>query len=168
MSPHGCGFIYLSPILFKILEPVFAGWLGVNDPWNFLDYNLDFINDAGRFEIGTPNFIGIVGARAATDLLVEVAMKNIEKHLFEMGDLMINSLTEYGFSYIGSDDKKERSGIYSFTHPKIDDNNFFSYLQKNKIHVALRSGALRVSPHFYNTTEDIEHLITTCKNYFNS
>ncbi len=87
MGPMGCGFMYISPKLHEKLDPVFAGWLSVKNSWDFLDYRLDFLEDAERYEPGTPNFLGIAGAKAATDLLVEVGAGRIEKHLFGLGRL---------------------------------------------------------------------------------
>jgi selenocysteine lyase/cysteine desulfurase len=48
MGPQGCGFMYISPVLFERLKPAFAGWLSVKDSWNFFDYRLDFLVYAGR------------------------------------------------------------------------------------------------------------------------
>lgn len=59
MGPQGCGFMYIAPSLFERLQPAFVGWLSVKDSWDFLDYHLDFLQDGGRFEIGTANVLGI-------------------------------------------------------------------------------------------------------------
>ncbi len=157
MGPQGCGFMYISPVLFERLKPAFAGWLSVKDSWNFFDYRLDFLDDARRFEIATSNVLGIFGLRASTDLLLAAGLANIEKHLFALGDRLIEKLSVFGFKYIGSDNKKERSGIYSFTCE--DEKALFENLQKNRIHISLRNGVLRFSPHFYNTLEEIDQVV---------
>lgn len=163
MAPQGCGFIYVNPVLEAKLKPAFAGWLSVKDSWNFLDYRLDFLEDARKYEIGTPNSIGIIGARAATDLLLKVKPSQIEKHLLQLGDVLISHMSELGFSYSGSFNQKERSGIYSFIGKDID--NLFDHLSKNRVHISLRNNALRVSPHFYNTEAEIRELIHICRKY---
>lgn len=166
MGPQGCGFMYIAPKLHEILVPVFAGWLSVKDSWNFLDYNLDLLDDAERFEIGTSNALGVIGLKAATDLLLEVGSAHIEKHLFTLGDYLINSLKEIGLIYNGSYELSERSGIYSFNYKDAEKlKELHASLLQSKIFVSYRNGALRVSPHFYNDTEDIEKLIATCKTF---
>ncbi len=157
MGPMGCGFMYLSPHLHKILQPVFAGWLSVKNSWDFLDYRLDFLDDAERYELGTPNFLGIAGARAATDLLIEARPARIEAHLLGLGDYLIKAMVDRGFTYTGSREKIHRAGIYSFRHVRAKE--IFDHLVKNQIYISLREGVIRISPHFYNTRSELEELM---------
>jgi len=164
MGPMGCGFMYISPDIMNGLHPAFAGWLSVKDSWNFLDYNLDFLDDAGRFEIGTSNFLGIIGARASTDLLVKVGPENTIKHLLKMGEILTEAFQEIGLNYIGGAELVHRSGIYTFTGDK--NEALFEYLKKERIHCSLRNNALRISPHFYNTPDEITELIYQCSKFY--
>jgi selenocysteine lyase/cysteine desulfurase len=157
MGTQGCGFMYISPILFEKLKPAFTGWLSVKDSWNFFDYRLDFLDDARRFEIATSNILGIYALAASTELLIEVGTINIEKHLITLGNQLIEKLSELDFKYIGSDNPKEQSGIYSFTGK--NEKALFEHLQKNRVHLSLRQNILRFAPHFYNTTEEIDQVI---------
>jgi selenocysteine lyase/cysteine desulfurase len=156
MGPQGCGFMYISPKLFDKLKPAFAGWLSVKDSWNFVDYKLEFLEDAGRFEIGTFNVIGIFGLAASTSLLLEAGTEAIQQHLFSLGDRLIQRLSEIGFSYIGSEKYEHRSGIYSFSGE--NEKEIFKYLTKNKVQLSLRNNVLRFSPHFYNTSDEIDRI----------
>ena len=164
MGPMGCGFMYINPDMMNELKPAFAGWLSVKDSWNFLDYNLDFLDDAGRFEIGTPNFLGIIGVRASTDLLVKVGPNNTIKHVLKMGEMLIEGLQDVGLNYIGSKESAHRSGIYTFTGSKSE--SLFEYLKKERIHCSLRNNALRISPHYYNSPDDIYELIQQCTKFY--
>ena len=164
MGPMGSGFMYIRPEVMKDLEPVFAGWLSVKDSWNFLDYQLDFLDDAGRFEMATQNYLGICGLRASTDLLVENGTQNTQDHLLALGDKMIDSLTPMGMKYIGSENRKHRSGIYTFKAPEAEQLTRF--LKNNHIHVSLRNDAMRVSPHFYNNADDIDQLVRQCRQFY--
>ncbi|MFC2088633.1 aminotransferase class V-fold PLP-dependent enzyme [Calditrichota bacterium] len=168
MGPQGCGFMYISPELHTKLTPIFAGWLSVKDSWNFLDYQLDFLDDASRYEIGTMNATGVVGLQAATDILVNVNPEQIENHLISLGKYLIDSMLDMGFSFNGTEKIEERSGITSFVYKnshKIE--GLFKLLKKNRIHISVRNGALRISPHFYNKKSDIDMLVKTCKTYLN-
>lgn len=164
MGPMGSGFMYLRPEIIQQMDPVFAGWLSVKDSWNFLDYRLDFLDDAARFEMATQNYLGICGLRAATDLLVENNPDNTFRHLLELGDRMITGLRELGMEYIGSEERAHRSGIYTFKTNKAED--LTAYLKKQKIQVSLRNGAMRVSPHFYNSLDEIDQLISQCRHFY--
>ena len=164
MSPMGCGFMYINPGLHVRLKPAFVGWLSVKDSWNFTDYDLDFLDDSGRYEIGTPNFLGIVGAQAATKLLVEAGPENIFPHLLSLGDLLIKELENIGMRYQGSYENKHRSGIYTFQGDRIEE--LFEYLKSNKIHTALRMDAIRISPHFYNQPDEVRQIIDICTRFY--
>jgi selenocysteine lyase/cysteine desulfurase len=166
MGPQGCGFMYIAPKLHEKLKPAFTGWLSVKDSWNFLDYNLDLLDDAERYEIGTANALGIIGLKSSTDLLLEVNPKNTEKHLITLGDHLIDSLQRIDLIYNGSHDLSERSGIYSFNYKntkKLQD--LHEHLAENNIYVSYRNGAVRVSPHFYNDVEDIQKMVDVSKKY---
>jgi len=157
MGPQGCGFMYISPVLFDRLKPAFAGWLSVKDSWNFFDYQLDFLDDARRFEIATSNVLGIFGLTASTSLLLEAGTKMIEQHLFTLGDRLIEKLTEMELTYIGAPDIKNRSGIYSFACNNVKEK--YKHLRKNNVHLSLRNDVLRFSPHFYNTVDEIDEVV---------
>jgi selenocysteine lyase/cysteine desulfurase len=164
MSPMGCGFLYIKPKVLSQMRPVFAGWLSVKDSWNFSEYNLDFLDNAERFEIGTPNFLGMIGARAATDILVEIGPENTYTHLLCLGDVLIEGLEAMGLQYIGSRIETHRSGIYTFKAQR--EEALFKYLQAHHVHVALRQGAVRISPHYYNTEDEIRQLINLCRKFY--
>lgn len=164
MGPQGCGFMYIAPELHEKLVPAFAGWMSVKDSWNFLDYNLELLDDAKRYEIGTSNALGIFGLKTSTDLLLDAEPDNTEKHLFSLGDYLIESLQKIDLIYNGSYELSERSGIYSFNYKDEDRlKKLHGYLAQNNIYVSYRNGALRVSPHFYNDIEDIEKFVESCK-----
>ncbi|HSR32932.1 MAG TPA: hypothetical protein VLY63_20405, partial [Anaerolineae bacterium] len=57
--------------------------------------------------------------------------------------------------------RRERSGIVCFRHAKVDSLALVDRLQTADIIVSLRGDVIRVSPHFYNTEEDLEQLLTT-------
>ena len=157
MGPQGCGFMYISPVLFDKLKPAFVGWLSVKDSWNFFDYNLDYLEDARRFEIATSNVPGIFGLSASTSLLLEAGIEQIQKHLFSLGDRLIERLTDLGYTYVGSRDEKNRSGIYTFQCENVKET--YKHLRKNRVHLSLRNDLLRFSPHFYNTVEEIDEVL---------
>jgi len=163
MGPMGCGFMYISPDLFDQLQPAYVGWLSVRDSWNFFDYRLDLLQDASRFEIATPNFLGMKGLRVATDILLEAGITEIERHLMKLGERLIEGLSEQGFQYIGAAQGKNRSGIYSFRI--ANEKELFTYLQEEKVHLSLREDILRFAPHFYNTETEIDEVINLCSKF---
>ncbi len=160
MGPAGAAFMYMKPALLEALQPVFAGWLSVKNPWDFFDYKLEWEEDASRFEYGTQNFLGIAGLGASLDVLLRVGVPTIEQHLLILGQQLVDGLTDLGFSFLGAPDPKHWSGIYTFRHEKAEV--IFKYLQEQNIFPSLRDGAIRFAPHFYNNREDIHEAIDAC------
>jgi len=91
---------------------------------------------------------------AAVDLLLEVGVYNIEKRVYELGDLIINEAEKRDFSLKTPQNLKERGGIISFAGD-FDPKEISEKLLKSSIVVNYRGGGLRVSPHFYNTEAEI-------------
>ncbi|NOX89854.1 MAG: aminotransferase class V-fold PLP-dependent enzyme [Calditrichaeota bacterium] len=164
MGPMGAGFMYISPGLFSRLQPAYTGWLAVEDAWNFLDYRLDFLPDARRYEYATANFMGIVGLSASVELLMEVGLNNIENHLLQLGEILVNELEQVGMEFVNSKKKEHWSGIYSFKGK--DTDRLYEYLSKQKIVCSLRNGRLRIAPHFYNTKEEIQEVVNQIRAFY--
>ncbi|MCH7773904.1 MAG: hypothetical protein IH784_05800 [Bacteroidetes bacterium] len=59
--------------------------------------------------------------------------------------------------------KKNLAGIISFK--REDAENIFNYLQTKNIVTAVREGIVRLSPHFYNTKDEIDKVVAELKNY---
>jgi cysteine desulfurase / selenocysteine lyase len=157
MAPMGTAFMYIRPELFEKLQPVFAGWMGVTNALDFLDYKLEFKKDACRFEYATQNNLGICGLSASLEILSKLGTAAIEQHLLILGQLLVDRLPEFGLKKIGVDDPFYWSGIYTFSSP--DAEELFLYLKSKKVVCAIRSGCLRFAPHFYNNRDDILEVI---------
>ncbi len=161
MWPLGTAFIWISERLFPHLHPAFLGWLAVEDSWNFFDYRMDLLPNAGRFEPGTQNMMGIIGARAAMQYFLELGIPAIEQHLLQLTEYLSEELETMGFAVLSDRSPKHRSQIVTFKTQRGEQ--LFEALQKHNIHVSLREGNIRVSPHFYNTREDIEQFLRILK-----
>jgi len=157
MGTMGAGLMFIHPELFRKIKPQFTGWLAVENAWDFFDYKLDFLPDAKRFEYATGNFLGITALSASIGLLLEAGPAEIENHLLTIGAQMVEGMEAQGLKFLGSRDKKYWSGIYSFAGKNME--KFQEYLLSKDIVCALRNGNLRVSPHFYNTSDEVGELI---------
>ncbi len=57
----------------------------------------------------------------------------------------------------------EKSGIVTFRDPARPSEGLLDRLDAAAIRVSLRAGGIRVSPHYYNTDEEIDRVIETLK-----
>lgn len=163
MWPMGTGFMYISPRIFDRVYPVMASWLSVEDAWDFFNYDLKFLPNAERFEGGAFNLHGIVGAIASLQLFEEIGLKEIENHILDTTGYLIQLLSDSGYRLFTVTDPKHRSGIVTFYNDKAEE--LCEYLQKRNVSVSIRSGLIRVSPHFYNTRGDIDKLMDLVRSF---
>jgi selenocysteine lyase/cysteine desulfurase len=129
---------------------------------NATDYgNYDFTlrDDAKRFECGTYNIPGILALDASLKLIEEIGLDLIAARIKALTDRAVAGLTAKGYGVVSSRQANEWSGIVSFTHPNRDLKRLQRELMQKKIVPALREGRLRISPHFYNSTEHIDRFL---------
>ncbi|MFQ6101558.1 MAG: aminotransferase class V-fold PLP-dependent enzyme [Anaerolineae bacterium] len=154
MGPAGQGFIYCRQELLDELVPPFVGCLSVTGWEDWRDYNLTFLPDASRFELGTPNIVGQIGLLAAVRFLMEIGIPAIERWTLHLTNLLIEDLQRRGYEVVSNLEPKRRSAIVSFGLPG-DVDEAIQKLADAKVVVSKREQYIRVSPHCYNTEEEI-------------
>ncbi|MBL7962034.1 aminotransferase, partial [bacterium] len=106
---------------------------------------------------------------ASLDLLLEVGIDNIYRHLLQITGILADGLRENGLNIVSSQDTMHRSGIISFRSTSAErTKNIFDYLIKNHIISSFREGAIRISPHFYNTEDEMREIIRKINAYLTS
>jgi len=157
-APLGTGFFYCRKELISQFEPAYVGLLGAKRQTNlgtsFQDWHP--VDTARRFMHGNISFSGFAGAKAGIEYINRIGIKNIEKRVIALGDLLIELLQDKNPIYLAPLDKKYRSAAITFKVPNVE--TVFKKLDENKVIVAPRIGGLRVSPNFYNTEEEIKKL----------
>lgn len=165
LGPCGAGILYVRKALQEMVQPTVYGWHNVISP-NFLTAEtIAFRKDAKRYEAGSASLIGVVGLRAALELILEVGVENIAAELLRKRDILVPALEAKGYTVLQSHPPApNRSGIVSFHRPGTDMAAVHAQLTEKNIITSLRadrSGGqyIRVSPHFYNTDAELEQLL---------
>lgn len=163
---QGLAFIYLTEKLQRKLNPAYVGWLSVEDAWNLLDYKMNLKKSANVYQGGTLNSLGIYIFNTSLKLLKDFGFDRIEERVISNTKYLRKKLNEMGIkSLLDEIDEKFYSGITTF---KVDNaDKLFKYLEAEKIVCSLREGFIRLSPHFYNTFEDIDVAIKSIKKFIN-
>ncbi|MEX2456613.1 MAG: aminotransferase class V-fold PLP-dependent enzyme [Balneolaceae bacterium] len=161
MAPMGLGILYLSKKLSSKLNPIKTGWLSVEEPWDLFNYNQKWLPVNQHLEIGTPNMLGIVGLNASLKTMVDVGADLITRQICYLTDYIYSRLSEKDtITLLTSADKKNRLGIVTFSvDQNVDYDTVVNELKKQGITISSREGFFRFSPHYYNTTEEIDSAI---------
>ncbi len=150
LAPPGTGFLFIRKELIEDLHVPCAGWMSVENPGFFEEREPKFAYGACRFEAGMPDFVALAGIRASLDELDEIGMENIYSRVRSLKEIELEHLESLGIK-----PSSQRSGILSFCLPgKIDEVR--QRLEENRINVSIRGNYIRISPHFYNTEDEIE------------
>ncbi len=162
LGPHGLGVIYVSEELLPALSPKRVGWRSV--PTIFYDKRFEtfeFREDARKFEVGFNNYPAIYALHYSTNLLMEIGIENIERHVLSLGERLLEKLHEQGWNVLSPVEEKKRSGNYSIA---VENGEAIMHaLEKEQIKVWGGDGRVRMSIHFFNTIDEIEHLTERLK-----
>jgi len=154
LGPEGIGIFYCKRELAERLAPPLIGWKCVRNEFDFDNPDFCLKTDALRFEEGSMNLLGIFGLGAAVDLLLEVGIENIETRVLGLGEIIIREAEQRGYRVLTPKARSERGGNVTFSGD-FDPAAARDRLREKRILVNTRGGGLRVSPHFYNTKEEL-------------
>ncbi len=160
LGPAGAGLGYASDKALNRLQPVLEGWLAVEKPFDFFDLEQPLKSTAARYEDSAYNVVGIYGMAGSLDLILELGVSNISERLLELTDYLVERLPSAGWQVLSPRrDSNEKSGIVSSRKPGVDAEKLAIELKAGKFEISIRDGALRVSPHAYNTENELDELI---------
>ncbi|MEW5919869.1 MAG: aminotransferase class V-fold PLP-dependent enzyme [Bacillota bacterium] len=176
-NPFGMGFLYVNRNLLPLLKPDFYSYFNALEPeggWGeYLESplrtpfdRLELAETARKFETGgTGNYLGALTLCHSLKKLEETGIKAVEKKVRELGDVLATGLEELGIRLVSPREPRHRSGITSFTLPGglEEERKLNARLTQEGVFVSLRYtsgvGGIRVSPHCYNSREDIDRLL---------
>ena len=162
LGPIGVGFLYIRRDLIPELWASEPGHLGVKQNISqYRDYTLTFRNSGEKFEGGVHNYIGAAGLGESLKMYLEVGPCEISDRILHLTDMLSEGIEAKGFRLISHRGNEEKSGIVAFDHEHESSETIYHRLLDAGIFVTISEGAIRVAPHFHNTTTEIERFIDT-------
>jgi cysteine desulfurase/selenocysteine lyase len=152
LSFQGAGFFYIRPSLLDLIHPVLVGAFSV-DPVDFDHIDFKFRKDATRWQGGTLNLAGIAAWGASIDLLAGIGHAAIAQRIQYLTNYLCERVNRSGLALFS--DRLHGSGIVSFTTGDRDPLALKIRCKEAGVIVNCRAGRLRVSPHCYNSEEDL-------------
>lgn len=162
---HGAAFVYLARELLEGLRPMLAGWHSIADsvidrmarreevfarPFDISDYKR--AEDAKVLEWGTWPAIAFEGTLAALKMLEAFEVpQRYDGHTYRLTEELLEGLEGLGLRVLTP--RERRAAIVCFEFR--DSHVLARRLRERGIIVSARPGLIRVSPHFYNTEQEI-------------
>jgi selenocysteine lyase/cysteine desulfurase len=168
LGPQGAGFLFIREDLIEEFNPPIVGEKSL-DPdivekniYEMFDlYELRYSRGISKYEVVHMNDAAYVGAEESMRLILDFGIENVERKIKEIDDYLIEGLLEMGCELQTPIDELERHAIINFRAKNID--RIMNELTKNGIIVSQRMSGIRVSPHFYNTKDEIDKLLEILK-----
>ena len=156
MGPTGVGYLYVADQHLGATPPT-VGWMSAAnvDQWDVR--NCELHDDAGRFQGGIPNLVGIAGALAGLDLLNEIGRPFIERRVRDLTQYLLDGLGRLGLEIWTPLPADERAGIVFFRIP--DAAAVHLELKAERIYCGSFLDGIRCDPTFYNTQEELDHFL---------
>jgi cysteine desulfurase/selenocysteine lyase len=165
LSPRTTGILYISDNLLPQLAPARRGWLSVETPFDFFNHAQPLKAGAARFEYSSSNITAIIALDAALGMFesLEGGMQAVEARILGLTGQAIAGLQQLGYPVVSPQGKGERSGIVCFKpHPRnagMTVHELVEKLAERNISLAARGDVARISPHFYNSPEELDTLL---------
>jgi selenocysteine lyase/cysteine desulfurase len=163
LAPEGAGFAYVRREWVDRLHPIGVGAHSVVNPFEYHVIDFKLKPHAGRWEGGALNVPGILALGASLDLLLAAGIDAVSARVFELTDYLCERARSIGFDVFSSRADADRSGIVALTKTGFDPKELMKRCRAAGVVVNSRANRLRVSPHAYNTPDEIDRLIDLLK-----
>ncbi len=160
LSPQGSGFMRVHPDTLPRLRPCNLGWLSAG--WR--DFNDIFTlkpmkTGAARYEEGTKNYLAIYGLRESLRILLGAGAVEVERRVRLLCARLRAGLAACGFEIVTPGESERSAGIVTCRRPGEDCAVLVQRLADAGMVCSLRENQLRISPHFYNTEDEVDRFV---------
>jgi selenocysteine lyase/cysteine desulfurase len=159
LGPYGLGFLYVAP-RYRDGRPLEFNWITrahSEDLARLVDYGDAFQPGARRYDVGEhSNFTMLPMAMEALRQLLAWRVEDIAATLGELTDLAETHAVRLGLEPVPAGRRANHLiGVRSHAGLPVD---LVARLATEQVYVSVRGDSIRISPHLYNTSEDVERL----------
>ena len=169
-GPYGTGFCWIGPRAAEHMHPTKLYWLNALSTDDLSKPELDLshisVSNTGQHDIfGTANFFNFAPFAEAVDLIVKTGISDIYSHNLALTHHLIDQLNSRRFNVNDLGQENLQSSIFLLEPKKGSVDKLAMYLDSHGIDVTQRSGMIRISPHFYNTFDEIDRTASLLNSY---
>jgi selenocysteine lyase/cysteine desulfurase len=159
-APEGCGIFYVSERVRDRVRPLTRGWTSVANFFDFEDRDQPMTEDASAWETGLIGSAMYYGLEQSLELLNKSGVDRIANYLEELTDYLCESIPSDRYRVYSSRTPGEKSQIVSLLPMNgSTSDQIAERLAREGIIVSARGDLVRVAPHFFNNSEDIERMV---------
>jgi len=160
-GPYATGFSWIRPELRATLRPSKGYWLANLTADDLAgDFRAELRPEVGAraFDVsGTANFFNVMTWTASVEYLLDQGIDRVAEWDQTLVSALVEGLQQQGWHIVSPLAGPERTTITVFSGRRPDETTAaFRALRDRDIYVAMRRGRIRISPHLFNTREDID------------
>jgi selenocysteine lyase/cysteine desulfurase len=159
LGPYGVGFLYVGEE-WREGTPIEHNWInrrGTEDFSQLVDYQDAFQPGARRYDVGErSNFALLPMANDALRQILDWGVENVSETIGGLTDLIERVAGEHGIEAVPGEVRARHMVGLKLGSTAPED--LASRLAAEGVFVSVRGESMRVSPHLYNTEEDVERL----------
>jgi selenocysteine lyase/cysteine desulfurase len=159
LGPYGVGFLYVGES-YRAGTPIEHNWInrrGSADFSRLVSYQDAFQPGARRYDVGErSNFVLLPMANEALRQILDWGVENVSKTIGELTALIEEEAKKRGIEAIPA--KRRARHMVGLKLGSAVPEDLATRLAGEDIFVSLRGENVRLSPHLYNTAEDVDRL----------
>jgi len=164
---QSAGYLYIDEEHIEEFQPPFVGdntmeeeQFRVNMYEGFDLYDLRYRKGIGRFQVYPRYEVAYVAVENSMRVLINYGLDRVERKIKRLATMLVDCFLEEGFKLQTPEEEDKRL----FVNVKVKNNRELEEkLYAHRIVASARVGGLRVSPHFYNTEDEIEEFLDKFK-----
>jgi selenocysteine lyase/cysteine desulfurase len=157
LASAGLGFLWCRSELTESLLPTQTGWFADRNIFEMDIHDYSPTPTARRFESVTPPVPAIYAGVAGIELMQEIGIAATREHVTGLTERLITGVDDLGGVVVTPRAPERRGALVCIR--STDAPDLVRALSEDRIVTSERDGNLRVSPHSYNVTEDIDVLL---------
>ena len=172
LGMKGAGFLYCRRDLIPKLLPHTACRQSLTHwhrpPLERHYSELPWRADAGIFESGNPNYIGVLAMERGVSLINELGTEKIERHVLALERQLRDDIADLPLQTITHPSQEQYSGIVFITLPKgICEQAADQILISHRVYATVREGYIRFCIHCMNTEKHINMTVAALREMLN-
>jgi selenocysteine lyase/cysteine desulfurase len=163
LGSAGLAFLYAAPGVVERVWPTATGWFADEDVFAMDIHDYSPARTARRFESGTPPVPSIYAGVAGIGLMREIGVEETREHVLGLTELLMDGVDELGGRVVTPREPERRGALVCIK--STDEHALVAAMAEEGIVTSSRDGNLRISPHAYNTEDEIRTVLAALERH---
>jgi selenocysteine lyase/cysteine desulfurase len=157
LGSAGLAFFYCRRELFERAWPTATGWFADQDIFAMDIHDYSPAPTARRFQSGTPPVPSIYAGIAGIELIRQIGIEETREHVLHLNAHLVAGIDELGGTVVTPRERERHGALICVRSTDVEE--LVAALGRWGIVTSSRDGNVRISPHAYNSLDDIDAVL---------